>query len=308
MSKKKTFRKVDISNKNSKITIYKINQIIRANKDKLEDYEKLDDVSKLKKGNFIKYIRLDKEKAQAKLSHGGKVIDIKKKPNNDYIIRLVSNVTYEWNILYSNVVIFYKTKTVLELRREKVKKWKEDFKKRDPQGYKKWLREKKRKQSGKKISKRKKSIKSKKSKKKKSKKKCIEKVYRLVDIPYYADRWLKNKMSYAFSILAARMKKDFNEYVNLYKQDKRFFAFWNKLNEAEQYFLADIYALDDNLFSYDELKKSIEYITWVSNNIDINKLSHINGKNYNDILNNNAFDFAEFIFNSNENELAKLNL
>jgi hypothetical protein len=65
MVEKKTFKKVDISNKKSKITIYKINNIVTDNEKILQYYKKLNGINDLKKEHSVKYIIVVKEKSDA---------------------------------------------------------------------------------------------------------------------------------------------------------------------------------------------------------------------------------------------------
>ena len=104
----KIFKKAELANKKTILSIIKINKIIRAHANKLKYYKKLTNIHKLKIGYDITYIYLDKERY--KLERGGKVVKINKKPNGDYIITFKDNFSNEWNILYSKIIIFYKNK------------------------------------------------------------------------------------------------------------------------------------------------------------------------------------------------------
>lgn len=138
-TKKKIFKKAELQDKTTVITINKVNKIIKDNIDKLQYYDKLLDVSQLQVGHFIKYINLSKD--DGNLCFGGTVTAITKKPNNDYKITIKGNVSYEWYILASKSVLFYKTKTSEEIRKEKYEAWKKEMKK-DPEKYEEWKKEK----------------------------------------------------------------------------------------------------------------------------------------------------------------------
>ena len=176
-TKGKTFKKIDIANKHAKITIYKINQLVKANVDKLKGYEKLTDISNLKQGDRIKYIQLNVDKKDAEMKHGGVVSEIIAKDNGDYFIKLDGIAHESWNILYSKVVIFKQVKTVVQLRQEQYDKWKQDLKENDPEKYKEWEKKHKERMKKKSIDDEKKENTDKKeiSKKKSSKKKLSSK-------------------------------------------------------------------------------------------------------------------------------------
>ena len=87
-------------------------------------------------GHDIRYISTDKNEYK----HGGKVIEISKKDNNDYLIQIKASVGKKWAILYSKSLIFYKTKSVTQLKRERTTKWKEDLKINNPEEYQRHLK------------------------------------------------------------------------------------------------------------------------------------------------------------------------
>lgn len=137
-----TFKKSDIVDKDSDLTIYKINQLVRKNIDQLRDYAKLDDISILKKGYYVKYIKLNVNKTDATL-RSGQIESIEQKGNGDYFITIKSTLPQSWNLLYSRIIIFYRAESVLELRKKKAEEWKTEFKNRDPIGYAEWQKNKK---------------------------------------------------------------------------------------------------------------------------------------------------------------------
>ena len=106
---------------------------------KLNGYNKLNDILDLKEGYYIRYINLNVEKAKAKLQREGKITKIIKKNNGDYRLTIKSNFSNEWDILFSRSAIFYRTKTSKELREDKCKEWKKNLKENNPEEYKKWL-------------------------------------------------------------------------------------------------------------------------------------------------------------------------
>lgn len=152
-TKDKLFTKKELIGKTSEISLDEINKIIKNNINDLKYYNKLLDISNLKKGDFVKYINLNKyayEKTY-KLNFGGKIIGIKKKINEDYKLTIKSNLPYNWHVLFSRVAMFYKTKPTKEIQKKEWQEWKKNMKRDNPSEYNKWLVEKRLKDSIKKY-------------------------------------------------------------------------------------------------------------------------------------------------------------
>jgi hypothetical protein len=148
-TKDKLFAKKELIGKTSEISLDRINKIIKNNINDLKYYNKLLDISKLKKGDFVKYVNLNKyaDGNTYKLNYGGKIIGIKKKNDGDYRLTIKSNLPYKWYVLFSRVAMFYKTKPTKEIQRKEWQEWKSTMKRDNPDEYNKWLVEKKLKDS-----------------------------------------------------------------------------------------------------------------------------------------------------------------
>jgi len=121
-----------------------IKQLITKNKDTLEYYKIMTDISQIKVDYFIKYVKRDNLK---KIYYGGMVDSVTRKDNGDYTIVFRSNNNLKWNLLLSRVFIFYREKKMTEIRQEEYNKWKEDMEKNHPEEYEEWKRAKKMKEA-----------------------------------------------------------------------------------------------------------------------------------------------------------------
>lgn len=122
----------------------KLTTIYKNNFDILKHFTILTDISKLKEDFFIKYVKRDE---MNKVYYGGKVDSIDEKSNGDYSIVFKSNNGLKWSLLLSKVFIFYREKTMTEIRKIEYEKWKKNMEENNPEEFEKWKNEKKLKES-----------------------------------------------------------------------------------------------------------------------------------------------------------------
>lgn len=139
----KLFNQEELVGKDMDITVDNLNDLIKSNFQKIKYFNKLLDIKDLVVNADIRYINIKKN--NNKIAHGGKIISVTKKDKkgkDDYLILFKSSFGPEIKLLYSKVVIFYKTQTVEQLRKNKYEEWKETMKKEKPDEFKKWQEEK----------------------------------------------------------------------------------------------------------------------------------------------------------------------
>jgi hypothetical protein len=106
--------------KNDSYDLKKINKATKDNISKLKYFKKLTDVSKLKIGNTVRYIRPSEN---YKFVQGGIVKNIVEKKDN-YLITIRPNLPKEWDILSSKVVLFYRTMTTEDVKQKDYEEYK----------------------------------------------------------------------------------------------------------------------------------------------------------------------------------------
>ena len=128
------------------VTKYKkqLTEIYKQNIDTLKYFTVLTDISDLKVDYFMKYI---KKEEMNKVYYGGKVDSIDEKANGDYSVVFKSNNGLKWSLLLSKIFIFYRKRTMAEIRKIEYDKWKKDMEKNKPEEYEKWKQEKKNKEA-----------------------------------------------------------------------------------------------------------------------------------------------------------------
>ena len=131
-------------------------------------------------------------------------------------------------------------------------------------------------------------------------------IQRIFRSGYNADQWLKFNYMQIFESL---WSKDYMHYVPKYKQDKRLFSFYNKLDKENRILLLEYLNQDSQCSqnnqdeqNIDDLKKCLEITSYVCHNMYIDNVQRLINNAYELNVQNKTFDLSGFLTSLNNNK------